>query len=361
MPRRLRWWLKILFAGICVALLAAIAPVAWIEVGCIGAPDAGEAPYQPVLEPEHRRSEIDTYLTYPEWSIVHAYEDFAGVVRARGESDFSYFSSIRGYWSNLCAMTRHASARGNISTDVKAMLHIIGLSFSAEMAVKGAYELTIGWATEAIRGERRTPEDRFALAVADDYARFLQQTPWYAYPFGATLKRFWSEVPWGEGNLLRKLERRVGLTLEYGVKALYARAIGALAGYAPAALRIRSVVRGVDDSDLAADPRIQRIETLPDGAVVIETPRYREFTQILSGLTSRSRDVVEIAGNDDIFVTLLVPPDFPAAKGELLTTVPLQARPGWRREGLVVKVRALGELMRSLGRSGAQFEHAYDY
>ena len=361
MPRRLRWWLKILFAGICVALLAAIAPVAWIEVGCIGAPDASEAPYQPVLEPEHRRSEIDTYLTYPEWSIVHAYEDFAGVVRARGESDFSYFSSIRGYWSNLCAMTRHASARGNISTDVKAMLHIIGLSFSAEMAVKGAYELTIGWATEAIRGERRTPEDRFALAVAEDYARFLQQTPWYEYPFGSTLRRFWSEVPWGEGNLVRKLERRFALTLEYGVKALYARVIGALAGMAPAALRIRSVVRGLDGSDLTAEPRIQRIVLRPDGSSVIETPRYREFTQILGSLASRGRDVVEIAGNDDIFVTLLMPPGAPPVKGQHLITVPQQARPGWRRDGLAIKVSALAELMRSLDKSAGTFEHAYDY
>jgi hypothetical protein len=361
MPRRRRRWVKVLLTAIALVLVAAIAPVAWVELRCVGAPGSGEALYRPILEPQHRRSELNTYVTYPEWSIVHAYEDFAGVVRAKGESQFSYFSSIRGYWSNLCAMTAHASAQGNISTDVKAMLYIIGLSFAAEMAVKGAYELTIGRVTEAVRGEKRTPEDRFALAVAEDYATFLQQTPWYAYPFGATLKRFWSEVPWDEGSLLRKLERRVGLTLEYGAKALYAGAIGALAGIAPAALRIRSVVRGVDDSDLAADGRIQRIEARADGTVVIETPRYREFTQILSGLASRGRDVVEIAGNDDIFVTLLMPPGAPAANGELLITVPLQARPGWRRDGLVIKVAALGELMRSVGRSVARFEHAYDY
>jgi hypothetical protein len=241
------------------------------------------------------------------------------------------------------------------------MLYIIGLSFGAEMGVKGAYELTIGRFTEAIRGAERTPEDRFALAVAEHYATFLQQTPWYAYPFGPTLARFWAEVPWGEGNLLRKIERRFSITLEYGVKALYARAIGALAGIAPAALRIQSVVRGLDDSDLAADPRIRRIEARPDGTSVIETPRYREFTQILGGLASRGRDVVEIAGNDDMFVTLLMPPGARTAKGELLITVPNQSRPGWRRDGLAIKVTVLAQLMRSLSASGAQFEHAYDY
>jgi hypothetical protein len=362
MPKRRRWrWLRILLAGFLIVVAAAVAQVGWVEMRCVGKPTAADIAYAPILEPAYRRPEINTYLTYPEWSIVHAYEDFARVVRARGESGFSYFSSIRGYWSNLCAMTGHASARGAIGADVKAMLYIIGLSFAAEMGVKGAYELTIGRVTEAIRGEARTPEDRFALAVAEDYAKFLQQTPWYDYPFGRTLGRFWSEVPWGEGNLVRKLERRIALTLEYGVKALYARAIGALAGIAPAALRIRSVVRGLDDSDLAADARIQRIAVRPDGTAVIETPRYRELTQILGGLAARGRDVVEIAGNDDLFVTLLLPPGSPPAKGTLLITVPQQARPGWRREGLAIKVNDLAPLMRGLAASGAQFEHAYDY
>lgn len=355
MPRRRRW-LKVFLALMALLLVAAIAPVAWVELSCSATP-LSQAPYQPILAPEHRRAEVRTYVTYPEWAIVHAYEDFAAVVRARSESQFGYFSSIRGFWSNLCAMTSYASARGTIDGDAKATLYIIGLSFAAEMGVKGAYEHTIGWATET---GQRTPEDRFALSVAEDYAKFLQQTPWYEYPFGATLKRFW-QVPWGEGSIVRKVERRISLTLEYGVKAIYAKAIGALAGVSPAPLQIRSVVRGLDDSDLAADQRIKRIEGRADGTAIIETPRYREFTGILQGLAARGRDVVEIAGNDDIFVTLLVPPGAAAVKGERLISVPLQARPGWRRDGLSVKVPELAELMRNAGRSGAGFEHAYDY
>jgi hypothetical protein len=355
MPRRRRW-LRVLLGLIGLVLVAAIAPVAWVELACT-APAANPPSYQPILAPEHHRGEVRTYVTYPEWAIVHAYEDFAGVVRAKSESHFGYFSSIRGFWSNLCSMTSYASARGTIDGDAKATLYIIGLSFAAEMGVKGAYELTIGWATET---GQRTPEDRFSLAVAEDYAKFLQQTPWYEYPFGATLQRLWS-VPWGEGNTVRKIERRIALTLEYGVKAIYAKAIAALAGASPAPLQIRSVVRGLDDSDLAADKRIKRIEARPDGTAAIETPRYREFTQILLGLAARGRNVVEIAGNDDIFVTLLLPPGAAPVKGEVLISVPLQARPGWRRDGLAVKVPELAELMRNLGRSGAQFEHAYDY
>ena len=59
---------------------------------------------------------MNTYLTYPEWSIVHGYEDFAGVTRKGSESDFGYFSSIASYWSNLCHIRKIASSRGSTSS-----------------------------------------------------------------------------------------------------------------------------------------------------------------------------------------------------------------------------------------------------
>jgi hypothetical protein len=151
------------------------------------------------------------------------------------------------------------------------------------------------------------------------------------------------------------------LSLEYGAKSIYARAIGALAGIAPAQLKIRSVVRGLNETDLAGDSRIRLIETRSDGTSIIETARYRELTEILGALVARGRNLVEIAGNDDVFVTVLMPAGIEAKVGERLITVPLQSRAGWRRDGLTIKVAELAGLMRGLGISGARFEHVYDY
>ena len=50
------------------------------------------------------------------------------------------------------------------------MLYIIGISFAAEMGIKGFYEETVGRVTAWLRGPERTPEDEFALKVADEYA-----------------------------------------------------------------------------------------------------------------------------------------------------------------------------------------------
>jgi hypothetical protein len=231
------------------------------------------------------------------------------------------------------------------------------------MTVIGAYERSIGALTAWARGSRRTAEDEFALNVADDYAAFLNQTPWYRYPFFPTLARFWRETPFGEGNLLRSAERRLALTLEYGGKGLYAIPIGALAGVSPADLTIMSVVSPLEPDDLAADTRIKKLRDLGDKATLIETPRYQELTDIIRKLGARGRDVLEIAGNRRILTTIIAPDgaklNTPGATA--LFSIPIQSRPGWRRIGLDTEVQALARQIQDVEKQGAQFEHAYDY
>jgi hypothetical protein len=353
--------------AIALAVLICIcaAPIAYVETSCREpaasvAPDP--SPYQ-IEDPGYRRAEGDSYLTYPEWYIVHAYTDLAGVTRQSSESAFDYSASIAGFWHSLCRSTRAASRVGPVTADQKTTNYIIGLSFTAEMAIIGAWEHTIGAVTAWLRGPRRTAEDEFALAFADDYAAFLQQTPWYRYPFAPQFLRFWRETPLGQGNLVRGLERRLALSLEYGGKAIYAVAIGALAGFSPADLRIRSVVTPLSADDLAAEPRIMKIRDLPGGAMLIETPRYQEYTEILRELGARGKDVLEIAGNRRILATVLARTDAALATpgATELFAIPIQSRPGWRRLGLDVEVEKLTALIGEVERQGGEFEHAYDY
>jgi hypothetical protein len=351
---------RVLLVGLGLFLAAMLAPIGWIETSCIEKPRVDESGYRPILAPAHHRPETNTYVTYPEWLIVHVYEDYAAVAKSHGESAFPYGSSMVRYWSNLCVMTQHASAHGEITGDSKAMLYTIGVSFSVEMAIKGAYEKTIGWLTEAIAGNKPTPEDAFARAMADDYAVFLVQTPWYAYPFGKKLSGFWADVTWSDGNFVRKLERRLAFSLEFGAKALYAKAIEAAAGITPAPLQIRSVVRGGDPAGLQVSG-VKVVETLANGATVIETPRYREFTHIVRGLSRQGIEFAEIAGNDDIFITALVPAQAPKLEGQLLITAAVAARPGWHRQGLVAKVADLASLAKRLESLGGELEHVYEY
>lgn len=360
--RVLSRWLKRLAIVVAVLVALAAIPIVYIETQCMQAPRQSAAPYQSILQPPWKRNLADTYLTYPEWSIVHAYEDFAAVARTRGEADFAYLPSITGYWSRLCQVSRVASARAPVATDVKAMLYVIGLSFSGEMAVKGAYETTIGRFTAWLRGPTLTAEDQFTLRVNDEYALFLRQTPWYEFPFADVLKLFWAQTPMSGEHMIRKIERRVGMTMEWGVKAIYAKLIAQAAALAPADLRIRSAINGLTDDDVAAEPRISIVERRADGSAVIETPRYRAFTDILLGLAARGRDVIEIAGQQEIFVTAIAPDAWtPPAPAQSLFAAPLQARAGYARRGLVLPVPALAGFMREAAQAGVAVEHVYDY
>ncbi|WP_204308997.1 hypothetical protein, partial [Citrobacter freundii] len=66
------------------------------------------------------------------------------------------------------------------------------------------------------RGPAKNAEDQFAADVSERYAGFLAQTPWYDFPFAATVRQFWAEVPFGRDSALRSVERRFALTAEYG-------------------------------------------------------------------------------------------------------------------------------------------------
>lgn len=390
-------WLRRIGIGALALGIAVAAPIIRNETSCMSVRETVAQPYKALLPAESHRNGVDTFLTYPEWSIVHAYEDLATVTRQSGEEQFGYWQAVKGYWTSLCSLSLIASKRGDIALDMKAMLYIIGVSFSAEMAVKGLYETTIGRATAWLRGPERTPDDNFAIKVADDYAAFLRQTPWYEYPFGQTLRTFWTHSEPGKASLIRTVERRIALSLEWGVKALYAKGMGVLAGASPAKLTITTIVTDLPFTTLEMDRDVTIKATVPEG-VIVETPRYRAFTAFLQRVAAAGGNIREIAGNDRIFVTLrrdIPPPDavdsaasirfaatasplesanrteVPHVSVPVLIRVPIQGSGNQERIGVEIAVANLTGLIQGSAAASQtppherwrilRLEHIYDY
>jgi hypothetical protein len=356
-------------AGVFVACLggAITYPIMKVENRCILKAETQPTPSPAfkIDDPGYRRAEGDSFLSYPEWYIVHAYADLAGVTGQSSESAFDYFGSIRGFWMSLCEATQVASRIGSMTDDQKTTNYVIGISFTAEMALQGTYERTIGAATAWWR-RAKTPEDRFNQKLLENYAVFLNQTPWYQFPFGGELARFWRETPFTFS--LRSVERRFSLSLQYAVKSLYAAAIRYAAGYAPADLKIKSVVAGLNEASLAANGSVAKVRDVraSDGtpAILVETPRYQEFTEIARKLGENSDiRLLEIAGNRRILTTVIVPAGKQLEPGDAtpIFSLPIQSRPGFRRIGLNTPVTGLLKQMRDAQSQGCQFEHAYDY
>lgn len=343
-------WIGRAFLALVLFIILLLLPVGYVELACQR--PLVEDDYQPVItDPEWQRPESRTLMTYPEWHIVHAYDDFAKVIETGDPHEFGYVRSIVDFWTTLCPLAKRSAEMGGFNTTSKMTIYTIGVSFSAELLAKAAYEETIGRLVTLIRGETRAPLDDVYAAQAADYALYLHQTPWYYRDFRADR----AALQGAPGESLRDTERRIAIGLEYGVKAAYGDLLeAAVAATGEDATRMRVVVSGLSTDTLAALPDVEVIQAT-EQAAVIETERFRLFTRLAEQIAAAGGDFVEIAGNDDIMFTALS--DQPTHPEAIFSF----ARQGYgdHRHLIVVPVTSLAERLRTLG--GLRLEHIHDY
>lgn len=341
-----RWIVRIVFV-LALLTLGLLGPVGYVEFAC--QPEGAAEPYAAILPPEHHRPESRTYLTYPEWHIVHAYDDYAEVIAEGDPHDYGFLRSISGFWTSLCDVARSSGPHGGVTDSTKSMVYVIGVSFTAELLAKAAYEETLGRIATLVRGTERAPLDDLTAEQARGYAEFLQQVPWYRWDFTGAARALDAAAT----GAPRDRERRLALGLEYRAKALYADAIAAaVKGTGADALTLRMII----DRAPAASEGITVIARRPEG-VEIETPRYRALTGLLVEMAANGVNVVEIAGNDDIMLTVL------SEDARLEGAQASMARQGNGdyRHLVDVKVTDLAERLRSFERDGLRVEHVHDY
>ena len=348
-------------------LLSALWSIGFIALECYSrtpAPNGGDAVERAESQPaEGHREEASTYLTLPEWYIVYNTDEYARALSGHPPSAFPYVGSARQYWryyGAACAATKgvYPFSGGN-----HLMLAVIGSSFSIEYGLKALYENTAGRLTEWLAGYD-TPEDQFARTTATEYGTFMHTMPWYEFPFAEKLRQLWSSTPARGPHMIRKWERRLALTTEYAVKAVYGRLIGggSHATYGQEDLTIRARIEN-SSSAVFADGTVKKVQDLPKGQVLVTVPRYEAFTARAMLMLQQGVRFVDIAGNDEILVTVIVPAGWTLQVAgvsavldeRLLTDVTT------RRVGLRVPVAALHTVVPALLAGGARVEHLYDY
>ncbi len=72
---------------------------------------------------------------------------------------------------------------------------------------------------------------------------------------------------------------------------------------------IMFVVATLPPDVLAAEPRMHAIRTLSPDWQLVQAPRYKALTEILSKLLDGGYRLAEIAGNHDILITVIAPKD----------------------------------------------------
>ncbi len=310
--------------------------------------------------PGYARTEDDTFLTYAEWYIVWSYQEKAAWQQSRLPSGFPYFGAIEQYWSGYCCSYEVVRSRYAFNFGDHLMLVVIGTSFTVEYALKGAYENTVGRATEWLGGRAMTEEDQYAARVARNYGLFVADRPFYEFPFFTALRGLWADTGlWGP-HLLRKWERKAWLSLDYGIEGVYCGVIE-LASHAVYGVEEDATyawIENAPDAVLSSVPDVRKLKSVGADSVIVRMPRYRKFTDAAGQLLRAQARFVEIAGNRQMMVTAIVPRDwsYPLPVGELLFSSEILTDTTRKRVALRVPVADLAAVFGSVN-----VEHLYDY
>lgn len=315
--------------------------------------------------PDYYRPESKTYLTVPEWYIVYSTDEYAAFLQEHRSGEFPYFQAVGQYWQSYVNVCNFIKGRYPFNGDSHFTLGFIGISFTAENMLKGTYEWTLGRLTEWISSDTPTEEEIYAAQVAKEYGEFLHKTPWYLFPFKEKLQGLWNNTSRQGPDPIRKWERKIILTIEYGSKMVFAGLtnLGARAAYGgPDVEKIYAVTTGVTDDMLSSD--LEMIEKFDDQKQIIRITRFEYFSNTVPGLIERGVQFSEIAGNDEMLLTLIGPrtANYTFEHGLALFDLPILTQPELTRVAVKVHLADIGPFLQELkSRPDLKFEHMYDY
>lgn len=308
-----------------------------------------------------RRAADQTFLTFPEWFLVYSPKEYAELIAERSPSEFPYLEHIGQFWQGYRAVSE-ATKDEPFNGQYHEMIFVIGASTSLEYGLKWFYETTVGRVAE-VTSRQPTEEDRLAAKVAKDYVDFLDVEPWYRFDFVTPLRRVWTE-PWWGPNMLRKWERKYFLTTEYSAKAIYAWLIKrSTASAYGIQTPLTTVVVDHFPSPIPAEfSELKVRETLADGHVLLDLPRYQAFTAQAELLARHRVNFVEIAGNRGaILVSAIVSTEFDESGLTILAKQPILTQERKQRLLLTVPIADLCTRLRTFNQSGIHVEHVYDF
>lgn len=316
--------------------------------------------------PSYRKPEGQTLLTVPEWYLVFNPLEYAEHLRAGRPGDtFPFIASLSEYWSLYKRVLRASHGVYPENAEYLTMLRVIGVSTTAEYLIKGAYEATLGRLARATSDGARSVEDEAIAAAHSAYSELIFHEPWYAFEFLPWVAKIWRDSTFLGPNLIRRTERKLAFSAEFAVKAGYAKLIELAAGAAYDAPQevVMAAVEASAPSDLAVDPRVKVLESFSDGTHIIAIPRWGPFTEIVPKLAQHGVRFLEIAGNDDIAISVIQRRGAPKlqASGQRLFDSKLVSDASRVRSVWLVPVPQLAEVLRGLPATSAQLEHLYDY
>ncbi len=299
---------------------------------------------------DYSRNEDQTFLTLPEWYIVFSSEEYANFLKYHLPSGFPYFSSIIQFWKIYGKVVKKTWNSYEFNWGYHLMINVVGISYSSELFLKGLYENSVGRFTESfLENAVPSPEmkvEGYIQKTASDYTNFVKLRPWYEYPFYSKLKEFWKIEDGPNTSLIRRIERRIFFSVELLIKVIYGKLIGlgTESVYEPETLEVKAWVKENGKSK------------------ILSIPRYQTFTQTVPILVNKNISFVEIAGNRQILLTLIVSKETNFGETEtVLYEWEILTEPNFKRVALIVPIQKLHEILINVNTNRYKLDHIFDY
>ncbi|MFK7800570.1 MAG: hypothetical protein AB8G95_02965 [Anaerolineae bacterium] len=311
------------------------------------------------------RGEDQSYLTVPEWYIVFNADEFGFFLKEGRTSQFPWFKAIYQFWETYYAVCGQTADEYPFNWRYQQILLIIGPSFTLENSVRALYAKTFSFAAEWTNFSGPTEEEIFYQQTQAEYGAFLHTVPWFNFPFQERRQELWSETSVIGPAPIRKWERKLAISTEYLIKSVYGYFIqqGAAASFGEIPLETFLWVDNFDESILESQLDLKLYKTLENGEAIVSVPRYEQFTVMVPELAEAGLEFVEIAGNGEIVMAILVPQawEYDLTAGDVFLEQTYLSRPELKRLVVTVPVDQLHAVLLEVAEQELTLEHLYDY
>ncbi|PJD95782.1 MAG: hypothetical protein CK425_07710 [Parachlamydia sp.] len=329
-------------------------------------------------QPEYNRTQMQTYLTAPEWQNVRAAQRYAMFVEKEPAYRYPYFSEIGGFWKVYGQAWQAAQKRNGLSaialSEYNLMNLFVGASMTLEYGIKGLVAAPFALLDKAFGSPEKPVE---AIPSAQErrrslksYGKFIENTPFYKYPYFKDISLYWSTCFKQNKSLssyLKGILMGTGMTIEYGLKGLVSAPMSFF--YGSEALKeaetIHLLMQDRENQLESIDPAIVVLETYPEHALKhVEIPRYMRFTEIMRKIAQHTcATCLNIAGHDKIQVDVRSPqPGIQTYAGtRKLYEIPAPTDNEYTYIALEVPVEQLCEVFRKVEQNKAEVLFIHDY
>lgn len=208
-------------------------------------------------------------------------------------------------------------------------------------------------------------EEIYVQKVAQEYADFIPVRPWFEFSFKNSLQGLWHETSLIGPHMIRKWERKIILSLEYSFKAFYAWLIelGSHSAYGVESAKTFSRIKNITDRFFKDFTDIQKAQYLGKNEYIAILPREQPFTDALIKTISTPVQFIDIAGNEEIVISVIAPKKWHLAfkDASQLFTMDILTKPDLQRIIAKVPVGYLMQFLRYLQNNKISIEHVYDY